>query len=67
MVNATLEHAEKLHNMRATREEVLSRIEAAESLEIPPKPRFDPLRRIVFGIGVVAQKECARKGGRLFT
>ena len=29
--NATLEHAEKLHNMRATREEVLSRIEAAES------------------------------------
>ena len=31
VVNATLEHAEKLHNIRATREEVLSRIEAAES------------------------------------
>ena len=31
VVAATQEHAEKLHNMRATREEVLERIEAAKS------------------------------------
>ena len=31
VVKATQEHAEKLHNMRATREEVLERIEAAKS------------------------------------
>ena len=31
VVAATQEHAEKLHNMRATREEVLERIEATKS------------------------------------
>jgi predicted small metal-binding protein len=31
VVTATQAHAERLHNMRASREDVLSRIEAAES------------------------------------
>jgi predicted small metal-binding protein len=31
VVQATQDHAEKLHNMRATREEVLAKVESAES------------------------------------
>jgi predicted small metal-binding protein len=31
VITATQEHAEKLHNMHASREEVLSRIEVAKS------------------------------------
>jgi len=31
VVAATQEHAEKLHNMRASREDVLARLESAES------------------------------------
>jgi predicted small metal-binding protein len=31
VIAATQEHAEKLHNMRASREEVLARLESAES------------------------------------
>jgi predicted small metal-binding protein len=31
VVAATMEHAERVHNMHATREEVLTRIESVES------------------------------------
>jgi predicted small metal-binding protein len=36
VVEAVIEHGEKLHNMLATREEVLARLESAEALPSEP-------------------------------
>jgi predicted small metal-binding protein len=41
VVPAVIEHGEKLHNMPATPEQVLARLEAAPSAQTPPSPRLD--------------------------